>query len=121
MQSVHRTAAIAQAAQSDVRASYQTYKTAYDVARHYRDEVVPLRKRIADENMLRYSGMQISVFELLEDARAQITSVNNYVEALHDFWIADTELQAAQNGASGASRTATRTTAMPYASAGGGH
>ena len=29
---------------------YVAYRTAYDLARHYRDEIVPLRKRIADEN-----------------------------------------------------------------------
>jgi outer membrane protein TolC len=120
MQSVHRTAAIALAAQSDVRSTYQTYQAAYDVARHYRDEVVPLRKRIADENVLRYNGMLISVFELLEDARAQIASVNNYVEALRDFWIADTDLQAAQNGVSSTGRAAIRASTMPSASASGG-
>ena len=43
------------------------YRTAYDIARHYRDEVVPLRKRIAEENVLRYNGMLIGVFELLAD------------------------------------------------------
>ena len=122
MQSVHRTAAIAQAAQAEIRSGYQTYQAAYDIARHYRDEVVPLRKRIADENVLRYNGMLISVFELLEDARAQIASVNNYVEALRDFWIADTNLQAAQNGVSSAGRAATRTPTMPSASvSAGGH
>ncbi|HEY3179578.1 MAG TPA: TolC family protein [Casimicrobiaceae bacterium] len=121
MQSVHRTAAIAQVAQSDVRAAYQTYRTAYDVARHYRDEVVPLRKRIADENVLRYNAMLISVFELLEAARAQIASVNNSVEALRDFWIADTDLQLAQNGASAGGRVPSRTAATPTASAAGAH
>ena len=48
------------------------YRTAYDLARHYRDEVVPLRKRISEENLLRYNGMLIGVFELLADARDQI-------------------------------------------------
>ena len=49
---------------------------------------MPLRKRIADENLLRYNGMLIGVFELLADARAQIASVNASIEALRDFWIA---------------------------------
>ena len=44
------------------------YRTAYDLARHYRDEIVPLRKRISEENLLRYNGMLIGVFELLADA-----------------------------------------------------
>ncbi len=58
------------------RGLHGAYRTAYDIARHHRDEIVPLRKRIADENLLRYNGMLIGVFELLADAREQIASVD---------------------------------------------
>ncbi len=60
---------------SNLRESYSAYRTAYDVARHHRDEVVPLRKVISEENQLRYNGVLISVFELLADAREQISAV----------------------------------------------
>jgi outer membrane protein TolC len=82
-------------AQSEVRESYSAYRTAYDLARHYRDEVVPLKKRISDENLLRYNGMLIGVFELLADSRDQVTSVTAYIEALRDYWIAQANLQTA--------------------------
>ncbi len=98
MQSVHRTADAAIRARSEVRESYSAYRTTYDVAKHYRDEVVPLRKRISDEVMLRYNGMLASVFELLTDARDQVSSVNTAIEAQRDFWIAETNLQNAING-----------------------
>jgi outer membrane protein TolC len=98
MQAVHRTADTAVRARSEVRESYSAYRTTYDIARHYRDEVVPLRKRISDEVLLRYNGMLASVFELLADARDQIGSVNTAIEAQRDFWIAETALQAAING-----------------------
>ena len=55
-------------ARSEVREAYRAWRTAYDVARHYRDEMVPLAKRISEENLLRYNGMLIGVFELLADA-----------------------------------------------------
>lgn len=97
-QAVHRTADTAVRARSEVREAYSAYRTAYDVAKHYRDEVVPLRKRISEEVMLRYNGMLSSVFELLADAREQIGSVNAAIEAQRDFWIAETELQAAMSG-----------------------
>ena len=42
--------------------------------------------------MLRYNGMLIGVFDLLADARAQIGSVNSYIETLRDFWIAQGDL-----------------------------
>lgn len=101
MQSVHRTAHTAITARSQVREAWSAYRTTYDVARHYRDEVVPLQKKISEETLLRYNGMLMSVFELLADARAQITGVNTAIEAQRDFWIAETELQAAINGSGG--------------------
>ncbi|NHZ90260.1 RND transporter [Massilia sp. CCM 8733] len=98
MQAVHRAAGLAVDARSQVRESYAGYRTAYDLARHYRDEVVPLKKRIADEQLLRYNGMLISVFELLADAREQVVAVNAAIEAQRDYWIADAALQAALTG-----------------------
>lgn len=95
LQSVHRTAEVAVNARSEVRESYSAYRTAFDLARHYRDEVVPLRQRISEENLLRYNGMLIGVFELLADAREQIAGVTGYVEALRDHWVAETNLQTA--------------------------
>jgi outer membrane protein TolC len=100
MQSVNRAAETAVRARSEVREAYTAYRTAYDMSRHYRDEIVPLRKRISDENTLRYSGMLISVFELLADARQQIAAVNTYFETLRDFWIADATLDLALTGTS---------------------
>jgi outer membrane protein TolC len=100
MQAVNRAADIAIRARSEVREAYAAYRTAFDLARHYRDEIVPLRKRISEENVLRYSGMLISVFELLADARQQVASVNAYIEALRDFWLAETRLQLALTGKS---------------------
>jgi outer membrane protein TolC len=60
--------------------------------------VLPLRKQISQEVLLRYNGMLASVFELLSDSRDQINSVNAAITAQRDFWIADTELQAALSG-----------------------
>ena len=100
MQAVNRTAQVAINARSEVRESYSAYRTAYDLARHYRDEVVPLRKRISEENLLRYNGMLASVFDLLADSRDQIASVTTAVESLRDFWVAETNLQAALTGRS---------------------
>ncbi len=98
MQAVNRIAQIAVNARSEVRESYAGYVSTYELARHYRDEIVPLRKTISDENLLRYNGMLISVFELLADAREQVASVNAYIEALRNFWLAETELQSALGG-----------------------
>jgi len=102
MQGVNRAAEIAVNARSEVREAYSDYRTAYDLARHYRDRIVPLRKQIADENQLRYNGMLISVFELLADAREQVVSVNASIESVRDFWLAETDLHLAMTGSSSA-------------------
>jgi outer membrane protein TolC len=85
-------------ATSQLRESYSAYRTAYDVARHYRDEVVPLRKTMAEENLLRYNGMLIGVFELLADTRDQINSVVTAINAYQQFWLADAALSASMTG-----------------------
>jgi len=100
MQSVQRARQIAVNARSEVREAWNAYRTAYDTAKHYRDEIVPLRKRISEENLLRYNGMLIGVFELLADARTTIASVNAAIDALREFWIADANLQMALTGRS---------------------
>lgn len=99
---LNRTADTAVRARSEVRQAALVWHTQYDLARHYRDEIVPLRKKIADEIILRYNGMLTGVFELLADAREQAVSVNGAIEAQRDFWIADTNLQASVSGTGGA-------------------
>ena len=113
MQSFNRAAETAVNARSEVREAYQGYRSGFEIARHYRDEIVPLKKRIAEENQLRYNGMLIGVFELLADARSQIASVNGYIEALRDFWLAQADLEMAMigkpamSGSPGAAMTST--------------
>ena len=101
MQAAHRVAEVAINARSEVREAYGAYRSNLDLARHYRDEVVPLRKRISEEMLLRYNGMLTGVFELLADSREQIAAVNAYLGSLRDFWIADAELQASLSGRPG--------------------
>jgi len=95
MQAANKVAEAAVNAASEARASYQDYQSSYALARHYRDQVIPLRKKISDETLLRYNGMLVSVFELLTDSREQATAVNAYMAAIRDYWIARAELEAA--------------------------
>lgn len=97
-QAVLRAEQAAIDARSEVREAYGAYRTAYDMARHHREEIVPLRQKILDENVLRYNGMLIGVFELLADARLQIASVQASIDALRDFWLAETDLDMALIG-----------------------
>jgi outer membrane protein TolC len=96
---LNHTARVGADAYSHVRQGYVAYRTAYDIARRYRDEVLPLRRMIADENLRRYNGMLISVFELLADAREQASSEREAIGALSDYWKADAALRAVLLGA----------------------
>jgi outer membrane protein TolC len=96
LQAVNRLAEIAINARSEVREAYAAYRTAYDLARHFRDEVLPLRRLISEEMLKRYNGMLISSFALLADARSQIAAVVATIEAERDFWLAQVDLDAAR-------------------------
>jgi multidrug efflux system outer membrane protein len=100
LQSAARVRAVAVQARSEAREAYHGWRTAHDVAKHYRDEVVPLRKFINDEMVLRYNGMLASVWDLLGDVRMNIAAVNASIEAQRDFWLADTDLQLVLTGTS---------------------
>jgi outer membrane protein TolC len=95
---VNQLEATLRAAGSNLRESYSSYRTAYDISRHHRDEILPLRKAIAEENQLRYNAMLIGVFELLADSRDQVSSVMAAIAAEQQFWLADAALQASLIG-----------------------
>jgi outer membrane protein TolC len=120
MAALNRAALVGSHATSQVREAYGAYRTAYDIARHYRDEVVPMRKAIADEMLLKYNGMLIGVFELMADSRAQITAVMQAMEAERDFWLADAALRAAIVGRP-LGGVAMEIKSAPAAPGGGGH
>ena len=83
---------------SSVRENYSAYRTAFDVATFYREEILPLRELISEENVLQYNGMLIGVFELLADSRSAIGSVQAAIDAQRQFWLAEAALQASITG-----------------------
>ena len=117
-QALERARETAVNARSEVREAYAMQQGQYAIAKHLRDEVVPLKKRISEENLLRYNGMLIGVFELLADARSQVASVNAAIEAQRDYWLAESDLQMALVGTPGM-MAAPQASSAPAESAGG--
>ncbi len=93
-----RYEAVTRAASSQLRQDYSAYRTAWELARHHQEEIVPLRRAISEENLLRYNAMQIGVFELLADSRDQVASVIAAIDAQRQFWLADAVLSASLVG-----------------------
>lgn len=118
-QALERARKTAIDARSEVREAHALLHSQYAVARHVRNEVLPLKKRISEENLLRYNGMLIGVFELLADARSQLAAVNTAIESSRDFWLAEADLQMALVGTPG--KTLVTNTAAAPADTGGGH
>jgi outer membrane protein TolC len=98
MQAVNRLTQKAVNVRSEARDAYQLYRSTYDIARHYRDQVLPLRQIITDETMLQYGAMQIDVFSLLTEARQRLTANIAAIDANRNFWLASTNLAAAVAG-----------------------
>jgi outer membrane protein TolC len=94
-QSVERFAQAALDARAAVRSALAQYRATFEMAVRERDEIMPNRKLIADEDLLRYNASLVSVFELLADARDRIASINDYIECARDFWIAKSRLDTA--------------------------
>ena len=97
---------VTRSAISHLRESYSAYRSNYDIAKHYRDEVLPLQQLISEENVLNYNGMIIGVFELLADSRTQIQTVQSSIEAASQFWLADVALRASLVGKPAATEVA---------------
>ena len=122
MRGVNRLLERAVNARSEAREAYQGYRGAYDIARHYDREVLPLRKIISDETLLNYNAMIRDLFALLGDARARILANVQAIEARRDFWLASVDLHTAIVGGRGAGEApdAPRT-AIAGAGEAGGH
>ena len=101
-QAVDRFTQAAIEASSQIRLAYANYRVAFDLAKQQRDEVLPLRNAVAQENLLRYNASQIGIFELLSGAAAQAAGFDGYIQRLRDFWIAKSQLDAALLGNVGA-------------------
>lgn len=97
-QAVDRFSQAAIEARSQIRVAYAGYRAAFELAQRQRDEVLPLRQAIAQQNLLRYNASLISIFELLSDAREQVISVDGYIQSVRDFWIAKSRLDGALLG-----------------------
>jgi len=104
MQSVNRLLELAVNARSEARDAYRSYRSAYDIAGHYQREVLPLRKIISDETLLRYNAMLIDVFSLLAEGRQRIAATIAAIEAKRDFWLATVNLKAAVAGGGSGNR-----------------
>lgn len=95
MRAINRLTERSVNARSEARIAYATYRATYDITRYYQTRIVPLRRQISAEVLLRYNGMLIDVFELLVDERERIAANIAALDALRDYHLALADLEAA--------------------------
>ena len=82
-------------ARSEARSAYTAVTGKHQIALHWRDQVLPLRREIDEQALLSYNGMLTSTFELLNDAREGLESQLSAAEAKRDYWLAEADATAA--------------------------
>ncbi len=102
MRALNLLAAKAVDARSEARIAYEGYRATYDIARSWRDRVLPLREVVSKEIMLRYNsgvlvgeGMRVDLFKYLTDTRVRIAANAASLDARRDFLLASADLQVA--------------------------
>lgn len=85
--------ALEQKARAEVRQALISHQSSYQIARHYQDQLVPLAQKINQQNLLRYNGMLIGVFELIADTQAQVETITGQMTAQRDFYLSELRLQ----------------------------
>jgi outer membrane protein TolC len=121
MRAVNRLAARAAAARSEARTAYMTWRATHDIAAQYQNRVLPLRRVISQETLLRYNGMLADVFELLVETRERVAANVAAIEARRAFLLAEIDLRAAVIGGGSSPSASPSPTTAPAANAGGGH
>lgn len=120
MRAANQLAAQAVNVRSEARSAHVAYRSNYDIARHYRNNVLPLRNAIEEQSMLNYNGMITSTFELISDTRDKIVSTILAVNAKRDFWLAEANLApVVYGGSTGSAATETEAASAEEAPAGG--
>jgi outer membrane protein TolC len=121
MRALNRLAAKAVAVRSEARAARDAYLGAHAIALQYQRTVLPLRRIVARETLLRYNGMLADVFDLLTEARERVAARIAATEAQRDFFLAEADLRAAIiGGGASTAEPAPSPPSLPAAS-GAGH
>tara|TARA_R100000750_G_scaffold40118_2_gene25931 strand:- start:243 stop:1640 length:1398 start_codon:yes stop_codon:yes gene_type:complete len=89
----HTLAQQAVNARSEARSAHAAVTGTYNIARHWRDEVLPLRREIDREALKSYNGMLTSTFELIADARDGLEAELEAANAKAAYWRAESDLK----------------------------
>lgn len=89
----HRARALAVKIRSSARHAAARLTTARRAVRAYRKEILPLTRTILDQTLRQYNAMQVGVLRLIQAKQQQISAGRRYIQSLHAFWSARTQVE----------------------------
>jgi outer membrane protein TolC len=98
LRAAHQLAERAVAVRSEARAAQAELAGAHQIAKHYRDNLVPLRALVESETLRAYNGMIESYSELLDAIRGRLSAQLAEASARADYWRAEARMTAALYG-----------------------
>jgi outer membrane protein, heavy metal efflux system len=95
----HRYAAVEIATRAAARAAAARAVAAHQRVTRMQTRVLPLRKQLLAQAVRRYNAMTLDVFQLLVLRREQATSEERHIDALRDYFIAQSDIEQLRGGA----------------------
>jgi cobalt-zinc-cadmium efflux system outer membrane protein len=83
---------------SKVRALRDRLISKREIARFYRDELLPSRHRITALTLVEYNAMLVGAFDVFSARREDLEAERSLIEATRDYWITRAELERAVGG-----------------------
>ncbi|MDB6171951.1 MAG: hypothetical protein JWL59_1262 [Chthoniobacteraceae bacterium] len=83
---------------SEVREQRDRLISKRDMARFYRDEILPTRRRITEETLSQYNAMLVGAFETFQARKEDMEAERGLIEATRDYWITRAELEGSVGG-----------------------
>ncbi len=93
-----RFEALAVTIRSEVRELRDRLLSLAEMARHYHDDLLPLRIRMVNKALLQYNAMQLSPYDLFTTKSLELETERAYIDTLRDYWITRAELERAVGG-----------------------
>lgn len=83
---------------SEVRELRDRLISKRDIARFYRDDLLPTRHRITAQTLVQYNAMLVGAFETFQARKEDVEAERGMIEATRDYWITRAELERAVGG-----------------------
>lgn len=83
---------------AQVRSEIESLNALKDEVNYYKNDLIPLKKKIVKESQLQYNAMQIGASNLIQARKDEIEAANKYLTAQRNFWSANANINQLLSG-----------------------